>query len=145
MKNNDIEMTKEEIETSIAEQTNEMTIQEIFSELKEMDEISTKIEDLGGRHPNLEMRVNSQLSGIHSDEELETQIGDDSHYWAVRMDSIRNSIRNLDLGNDGIDFTLVKKFHERVVDTFWHRVVPLVFGMEAVKNYKERRDERNKN
>ena len=45
MKN--LEMTKEEIKQSISEQTNDMSIQEIFTELKEMNIVASKIGSFG--------------------------------------------------------------------------------------------------
>ena len=130
---NNLEMTREEVKQTISEQTNEMSLQEVFGELRKMDGISNEIEGLHGKNDS-EMKINKdRFWKINANEDLKETLGADSSFWATRMDSLRNSIKTLSNENDKVDFTLVRNYYDKVVDKFFFNIIPFVIAKEGSK------------
>lgn len=133
----DIQLTTEEMEISFSEQTNDMCLVQILRELKQMEQICADIEKIGEEKKTEMKQLEARILHIRNNKDLKTLLGNDSHYWAVRMDSIRNSIAKLECNNKNIDFTFVKKYYDKVVENFTHIAWPHVFGANEIKKLTE--------
>jgi hypothetical protein len=115
--------------------TDDLTLKEILAELRTMDNINSMAE----RHGSMDLHEVSlskalkTCNSLINDKALREKLGDDSLYWAVLMDSLENSLLKLVKLHKNVDFTLVIRYSNKVINKFFRKSLPIVSHVETDK------------